>query len=499
MKLWKLHGTQPRFARMPADFDTLVGHGGAIAGSPASVRDRVRVTTGEAGANYFIGQFSFGDLAHDEVMQAVSFLRARCCGQRISASTAITVNSVARPPTASAPATLTLDENSCAAVLAGVRVGPVAEDNDDTVSATLAVSHGTLDVGCLSGVSVTGDDSAMLMLSGSAAAVNSLLAGLTYRPTAEYEGCDTLHLSGTSTDGSNTYPTAATASTAITVGDLDVSYLGKLQNDVTLAETANATLVGPITNNATIIVNPNVDQDVTGTMASGTVTVDSGTTGEIAAGSAAIIDLADASGANTSAVVENARNFTGQFVGFTGDGTAGTLPASQTVTSSPTKSAGGFEPSSTEQVASGGTIGAPEDSFHFKGEISAIRGSGIGDAAEPNHTPASMDDLEDAAGTHGQSAISGGGETPDTLSNSFHFKDEISSLKGSGPNNVAELNQIPAYHTDGAATHALPAISGGAQAIELAPPGLHPDDHFTIVPDHAPSALVAHVLHDLIV
>jgi hypothetical protein len=54
---------------MPADFDTLVGHGGAIAGSPATVRDWVRVTTGDTGANYFIGQFSFGDLAQDEVTQ----------------------------------------------------------------------------------------------------------------------------------------------------------------------------------------------------------------------------------------------------------------------------------------------------------------------------------------------------------------------------------------------------------------------------------------------
>jgi alkanesulfonate monooxygenase SsuD/methylene tetrahydromethanopterin reductase-like flavin-dependent oxidoreductase (luciferase family) len=71
MKLWKLHGTQPRFARMPEDFDTLVEHGGGIAGSPATVRDRVRAMTKEAGANYFISQFSFGDLAHEEVMHSV--------------------------------------------------------------------------------------------------------------------------------------------------------------------------------------------------------------------------------------------------------------------------------------------------------------------------------------------------------------------------------------------------------------------------------------------
>jgi hypothetical protein len=411
-----------------------------------------------------------------------------------SASTAITVNPVARPPTASAPETLTFDENSCAAVLAGVRVGPLAEDNDDTVSATLAVSHGTLDVGCLSGVSVTGDDSATLMLSGSAAAVNSLLAGLTYRPAAEYEGCDTLHLSVTSTDGSNTYPTAATASTAITVSDPDVSYSGKLQNDVTLAETANATFTSVDGSAGTEISAPPT--------ASGTVTVDSGATGEIAAASAATIDFADASGTNTSAALDNARNVTGQFVGFTGDGTAGTLSTSETATTSPTNSAGGFEPSSTTLVGSGDTGGAPEDSFQFKGEISGIRESGITDVANPNHTAAPMDHLEDVAGTHGPSAISEGGETSDTLGNSFHFKDEISSFKGSGPNKVAELNQIPAsieHHSDGIAAHGLPAISGGAEAIELAPPGLHPDDHFTIVPDHTPSALVAHVLHDLIV
>ena len=35
MKLWKKHGTQPRYARIPEDFDAMVQNGGAIAGSPA--------------------------------------------------------------------------------------------------------------------------------------------------------------------------------------------------------------------------------------------------------------------------------------------------------------------------------------------------------------------------------------------------------------------------------------------------------------------------------
>jgi alkanesulfonate monooxygenase SsuD/methylene tetrahydromethanopterin reductase-like flavin-dependent oxidoreductase (luciferase family) len=83
MKLWKLHGTQPRYARIPEEFDSVVENGGAIAGSPGTIRDRVRRMTEEAGANYFISQFSFGDLAHDEVMHSVGiFAREMLSAQR---------------------------------------------------------------------------------------------------------------------------------------------------------------------------------------------------------------------------------------------------------------------------------------------------------------------------------------------------------------------------------------------------------------------------------
>jgi hypothetical protein len=43
-----------------------------------------------------------------------------------------------------------------------------------------------------------------------------------------------------------------------------------------------------------------------------------------------------------------------------------------------------------------------------------------------------------------------------------------------------------------------PAISDGAQAIELPSPEQHPDDHFNVVARHAPSALVTQMSHDLI-
>jgi FecR protein/Peptidase M10 serralysin C terminal/Bacterial Ig-like domain (group 3) len=225
-----------------------------------------------------------------------------------TATELVTVAPVAEPPTAKAPATLRVDDDDICAPVPGVSVGPLAEDNDDTVSATLTVSHGTLLVASLSGVKVTGDGCATLTLSGNAAAVNTLLAGLTYTPTAEYVGCDTLHLSVTSSDGSNTYPTQATATTAITITEED----------------SESSIVG-----RSAVASPT---DF------GTVT--SGAIGQIAVASAATT-VANAGGTNTSLVLGSSQNSTAQLGGFTGDGTAGTLSASQTFPSSPIKSAGG--------------------------------------------------------------------------------------------------------------------------------------------------------------
>ena len=42
----------------------------AIAGSPGTIREQVRRMVEEAGANYFISQFSFGDLRQDEVLHS---------------------------------------------------------------------------------------------------------------------------------------------------------------------------------------------------------------------------------------------------------------------------------------------------------------------------------------------------------------------------------------------------------------------------------------------
>jgi len=53
-----------------------------------------------------------------------------------------------------------------------------------------------------------------------------------------------------------------------------------------------------------------------------TLTIDSGTTTEIGAASAATIDFANGSGISGELVLDDSKDFTGQIVGFTGDGTA---------------------------------------------------------------------------------------------------------------------------------------------------------------------------------
>ena len=58
--------------KIPEDFDTMVENGGAIAGSPGTIRAHVRGMAEAAGANYFIAQFSFGDLSHQEVLRSAA-------------------------------------------------------------------------------------------------------------------------------------------------------------------------------------------------------------------------------------------------------------------------------------------------------------------------------------------------------------------------------------------------------------------------------------------
>ena len=69
--LWRLRGVKPPFTTYTEDFDAVLANGQAIAGSPATVRDTIAAQAKEAGLNYFLLRFAFGDLTLQESLRSV--------------------------------------------------------------------------------------------------------------------------------------------------------------------------------------------------------------------------------------------------------------------------------------------------------------------------------------------------------------------------------------------------------------------------------------------
>ena len=69
--LFQLHGTSPAGGDRPPQFDQIKDGGRGIAGSPATVTRMIRSQMEEAGTNYFVGQFAFGDLTSTEVLRTI--------------------------------------------------------------------------------------------------------------------------------------------------------------------------------------------------------------------------------------------------------------------------------------------------------------------------------------------------------------------------------------------------------------------------------------------
>jgi alkanesulfonate monooxygenase SsuD/methylene tetrahydromethanopterin reductase-like flavin-dependent oxidoreductase (luciferase family) len=57
---------------LPEEWDPLQAHGQAIAGTPAQVKEYIAAQVAAAGANYFVCDFAFGTMGHDEAMRSVA-------------------------------------------------------------------------------------------------------------------------------------------------------------------------------------------------------------------------------------------------------------------------------------------------------------------------------------------------------------------------------------------------------------------------------------------
>ena len=69
--LSQLMGWKHRHPR-PAEFDAIAADGRAVAGTPETVFQYVHDQMRATGANYFVGQFAFGDLTQEETLRSIA-------------------------------------------------------------------------------------------------------------------------------------------------------------------------------------------------------------------------------------------------------------------------------------------------------------------------------------------------------------------------------------------------------------------------------------------
>jgi alkanesulfonate monooxygenase SsuD/methylene tetrahydromethanopterin reductase-like flavin-dependent oxidoreductase (luciferase family) len=72
LKLWIAHGMMPSPAAVfPERYEDAEAQGRAVAGTPDKVRDFLRKTIGDAGLNYLLCRFAFGDITGEEALHSI--------------------------------------------------------------------------------------------------------------------------------------------------------------------------------------------------------------------------------------------------------------------------------------------------------------------------------------------------------------------------------------------------------------------------------------------
>jgi hypothetical protein len=164
-------------------------------------------------------------------------------------SRSIAITPVNDVPVLAGPASATLAEDGAEPLALGV-----ADPDAGTVTLALTADHGTIELATTTGLTVTGDGTATLTVSGDVARADAALDGLTYRPGPDYHGPDTLHVTVDDGDATDTHdvaltvtavndrPTVATTagSTAWTEGSPAV----RIDTGVTVADVDDADLEG---------------------------------------------------------------------------------------------------------------------------------------------------------------------------------------------------------------------------------------------------------------
>jgi alkanesulfonate monooxygenase SsuD/methylene tetrahydromethanopterin reductase-like flavin-dependent oxidoreductase (luciferase family) len=72
--LWRAHGVGLPRQMIPAEFESALEAGYVVAGSPTSVRDRLKRDNATSGINYCLFRLAFGDLSFEESARSVELL-----------------------------------------------------------------------------------------------------------------------------------------------------------------------------------------------------------------------------------------------------------------------------------------------------------------------------------------------------------------------------------------------------------------------------------------
>ena len=145
---------------------------------------------------------------------------------------AITVNAVNDAPVNTVPGAQTVAEDTILPI-AGVSV---ADIDSSALTTTLSVAHGILNV--TAGAGVTGNGTASVTITGTAAQINAALAGLAYTGNLNFNGADTITVAtndGTATD---------TDTIAITVNAVNDAPVNTVPGAQTVAEDTTLPIAG---------------------------------------------------------------------------------------------------------------------------------------------------------------------------------------------------------------------------------------------------------------
>ncbi|AEG93382.1 Ig-like domain-containing protein [Ramlibacter tataouinensis] len=145
-------------------------------------------------------------------------------GGSTTATVSLAVTAVDDAPVQAVPGAQGVTEDAPRAI-AGLRV---ADADGGNLTTTVSVDSGSVNVPLGGGAAVSGNGTALLTLSGSAAQINAALAGLVYSPVVDRAGAATLTLS--TTDSTGLVDTDAVALNIAAVADIRADSVGAVED-----------------------------------------------------------------------------------------------------------------------------------------------------------------------------------------------------------------------------------------------------------------------------